>query len=317
MTSVQDSPWSKDSLLAKAKVYADEMSCFGATDWRFGLFSSLSLEFLARAALSNISPVLLADQQNWRNIMYALGKEPTSKKFSATSIGTKEVLGRLKELVPSFTEEIAGFCSKHVERRNIELHTGEAAFLDAATSEWLPRFYRACSILLLSMERPLEELVPDAEKAQEMIASLEDAAGKAVEQDIRAHAKVWGNKTDAERKTLRAQAATWATRQQGHRVKCPACESNALLHGDAIGTVSTSIGDDEVIQRQSMLPSGFECVACLLKISGFSKLSACGLGDVFTQTSTYTAAEFFSLYTEDDLEDARREGSEYEMDNNE
>lgn len=52
-------------------------------------------------------------------------------------------------------------------------------------------------------------------------------------------------------------------------------------------------------------------------IDVFSKLSACGMGNVFTETSTYTAAEYFNLYTEDDLEDARREGHDYEMDNNE
>lgn len=317
MTAPEESPWSKEALMLKAQLYAEEMGRFPANDWRFGLFSSLSLEFLARASLSNFSPVLLADQQSWRNIMYALGREATSKKFSATSIGTKEVLARLKELVPSFTEEIAGFCSKHVERRNIELHTGEAAFLEAATSEWLPRFYRACNVLLQSMDLPLQDLVPDAVKAQEMIASLEDAAARAVDQDIKAHAKVWSNTAEKDRKTLTEQATTWAARQSGHREKCPACHSPGLLNGDPIGTVDTSIGDDEVIQRQSMLPSTFECVACRLKISGFSKLSACGMGNVFTETSTYTAAEYFNLYTEDDLEDARREGHDYEMDNNE
>jgi len=66
----------------------------------------------------------------------------------------------------------------------------------------------------------------------------------------------------------------------------PVTERNAqlvtppgLLNGDPIGTVDTSIGDDEVIQRQAMLPSSFECVACRLKISGFFKLSACGMGN--------------------------------------
>ncbi|SDS88550.1 hypothetical protein SAMN05216598_3118 [Pseudomonas asplenii] len=41
------------------------------------------------------------------------------------------------------------------------------------------------------------------------------------------------------------------------------------------------------------------------------------MGNVFTETSSYTATEYFNLYTEDDLEDARRGGQGYEMDNNE
>jgi len=103
------------------------------------------------------------------------------------------------------------------------------------------------------------------------------------------------------------QATAWATRQSGHRVECPACKSTSLLHGAPVGPVSTEIDEDVVIQRQSMLPSAFECIACGLKISGISKLSACGLGDAFSEKSIYTAAEFFELYTEDDLNDARQE----------
>lgn len=43
--------------------------------------------------------------------------------------------------------------------------------------------------------------------------------------------------------------------------RCPPCNSPRLLDDDPIGTVYTSIEDDEVIQRQGMLPSKFECVA--------------------------------------------------------
>jgi hypothetical protein len=60
-----------------------------------------------------------------------------------------------------------------------------------------------------------------------------------------------------------------------------------------------------------MLPSTFECIACGLRISGLSKLSACGLGDAFTAKSIYSAADFFGLYTEDELEEARGEMPNY------
>lgn len=84
-----------------------------------------------------------------------------------------------------------------------------------------------------------------------------------------------------------------------------------------MGEVSTKILDDEFQQRQNMLPSAFERFACGLKIVGHSKLSACGLGDVFTSKSTYLPAAFFELYTEEDLEEARQEGSYFEEDFNE
>jgi hypothetical protein len=75
----------------------------------------------------------------------------------------------------------------------------------------------------------------------------------------------------------------------------------------ARGVVSTEIDDDgDIIQRQTMLPSSFECIACGLKIAGLSKLSACGLGDTFTATTRSSAAEFFNLHTDEELEEARK-----------
>ncbi|NOH73013.1 hypothetical protein F0225_16970 [Vibrio pectenicida] len=290
--------------------------------WQFGLWSSLSLELLARSALSNISPVLLADSKNWRNITFSLGNAPTAKKFNPISISTKEVLARLMELLPDFTEEMAGFCSKHTDDRNAELHSGEVIFGQNGTSRWLPRFYQSCDVLLKSMGKTLEDFVSDASNAESLIKSLGDDAAKIVKQDIVAHAKVWSNKPETDKSDAGLQATTWATRQSGHRVGCPSCFSTALLHGAPVGAVTTEINeeDDEVIQRQSMLPSNFECIACGLKISGYSKLSACGLGDTFSAKTIYTPAEFFELYTEDELQEARDEveaSYSYEPDFNE
>ncbi|MEF8697953.1 MAG: hypothetical protein V5B33_01295 [Candidatus Accumulibacter sp. UW20] len=315
--AIEPNPWSSDTLLAKAQLYIGQMNSTVADEWKYGLWSALSLELLARAALAHISPVLLADAQNWRNVMHALGKEPTAKRFTPTSISTKEVLARLSELLPDFNQEVTGFCSKHAERRNAELHSGEIVFTGLGTAEWLPKFYRACKILLESMGKQLADVVSDPELALEMIASLDNVAAKAVDQDIKAHAKVWSNKLQKERESATFQATAWATRHAGHRVSCPSCTSPAILHGSPSGPVSTSVREDEVIQRQTMLPSAFECIACGLKIAGYSKLSACKLGDAFSSTTTYTAAEFFDLYTEDQLEDARNEMPDYEPDFNE
>ncbi len=315
--TTENNSWSTEALFTKALLFSEQMSSSIADDWKFGLWSSLSLELLARASLASISPVLLADPKNWRNTMYALGNAPTSKKFTPISIGTKDVLTRLTELVPGFTPEVAGFCTTHVERRNAELHSGESAFFGLGTSEWLPKYYNSCKILLDFLGKKLDDFVADPATAQNLIDSLNDAAAKAVQQDINAHAKVWENKDDESRQTAVLQSKAWATKHSGHRTICPSCGSPALLQGSASGTVSTSVEDDEVTQRQTMQPTSMECIACGLKISGISKLSACGLGDAFTAKNTYTAAEFFELYTEDDLEEARSEMPDFEPDFNE
>jgi hypothetical protein len=165
--------------------------------------------------------------------------------------------------------------------------------------------YASCQVFLRSLGKNLEDLFSDPKLAENMIASLQDTAAKSVEKDIYDHEGLWEKKRGDEQNELIEQARTWASRRGAHRAVCPACGSPALLRGSSQGSVTTEIGEDVVVQKQTMLPAAFECIACGLKISGLSKLSACGLGDAFVSTTTLTPAEFFGLYTEQDLEEVR------------
>ncbi len=316
-SSVDSHPWSEESLFCKAQLYVERMEAHTADEAQFGFWSALALELLARATLAHISPVLLAGDRDWRNLPYALGIDVTSTKFVPRSLQAKDVLLRLQELVPGFDQENYGFCRHHMERRNSELHSGELAFESLGTSDWLPRFYLACNVLLQSMNKELEDLISDHKEAQELITAFKDDAAASVKGDIIAHNKVWNNKSDSEQEATTKQAATWATRQEGHRVECPACKSQSLLLGAPSGPVTTKVDGDEVVQRQTMLPSSFECIACGLRIFGLSKLTAAGLGNAFSATFSYPAAEYFELYTEEDLEAARQETPYYQDNFNE
>ena len=318
-TVVTPHSWCEESLFCKARLFVEQMENRNVDDWQFGLWSALGLELLCRSALAHISPVFLADNRgDWRNLSHALGMDPTTKKFTPASISAGVLMDRLSELVPTLSQEDAGFCLEHMSRRNAELHSGELVFLSLGTSSWLPRFYSVCRVLLESMDRELADLFSDTETAQTMIESLRDTAAQSVRQDIKAHQQVWSNRSSEERETATAQSEVWATKHKGHRVPCPACKSNAIVQGDRRGTVTTRINekDDTVTQKQTVVPSSFECIACGLRITGLSKLSACGLGNSFSETSIYTIPEYFDLYTEDDLERARAEFP-YEPDYNE
>ncbi len=126
--------WSKDALFAKAQRYAEEMLGHHRDDWRFAFWSSLTLELLARAALANMSPTLLAESKDrsnakdWNNLYFALGHSPKAKKFVPHSIGLAEVFSRLGQILPEFDARLVGFGTLHLQRRNEELHSGSTPF---------------------------------------------------------------------------------------------------------------------------------------------------------------------------------------------
>lgn len=299
--------WSKETLYTKARLFAEQMESYSGNDWRIAFWSALSLELVGRAALAHISPVLIAEPKNFHNLLFALGKDPVDRT-ARRSIGTEEVFKRLLKLVPTFNDEMFRFSLTHLQRRNEELHTGAIAFAQLSTSDWLPKFYWVCDILLDSMDESLAEFIADP-RAPELINSLGERASIEIKISIDNHAAVWGELPFEERVAAASQAKVWASRRNGHRVKCPACNCTALLFGEPHGRVVTEATDDEITQRQTFLPSRFQCVACRLRILGHSKLMACGLGDTFTSTTVTSPVEFYGLFTEDDLEAARDQAS--------
>lgn len=310
MSLTTPTSWEKDALLIKAQKYSEQMLQYDPTDWQFVLFSSFSLEFLSRSALSNVSPVLLADQKNWHNLYHALGFEPNTKKFLPKSIIVADVLSRLGDIYPEFNSEIEAFCLAHTGMRNAELHSGNSPYEGLSQSSWLPNFYKACSVLLKTMEKELADLIGDdaAELASKLISAALDDAAKAVSGKIKSHKAVWDEKEKADKEKLAKQAEVWATKHVGHRVDCPACGSLAILQGEPIYAPTTTLEDDTIIEKQRYLPNKFECIACGLKISGLSHLSQAGLGDVFINKNEYDAAEYYA---------PEEDWSEYEDDNNE
>ncbi len=290
------STWSADAIYKKALRYVEKMHASASDSWEHALWSGLCLELLSRAALANISPVLLADAQKWANLTHALGFPPFEAKFAPTSIPTASVLDRLKKLLPDFDTELENFCLAHTGRRNEELHSGSLPYDGINGSEWHGQFYRAAQVLLASMGYELKDFVgaDQAKVAEKEIEAAIDAAAKSVLGDVAAHAKVWDAKNTKEQEGLTARAGLWASREAGHRVDCPACENPALVVGEPIAEPHRTLEGDEITERQEHLPFMFQCVACGLKIQGLSRLSVVGLGDRYIKTQVYDASEYYA-----------------------
>jgi hypothetical protein len=205
------------------------------------------------------------------------------------------VFERLNALNPQFTRDLADFSILHLQRRNEELHSGNSTFDSLGPSSWLPTYYRACTVLIESMDHPLDILVgkEEADAARAMIAASSDESAKIVGKAIHDHQARWIAKSADELKILTEQARIWASRYAGHRVICPACKSAALNTGEPIAPPIKTMEGDVVVETQKHLPSKFECIACGLKVSGLPQLVQAGLGDTYTSTSTYDAADYY------------------------
>lgn len=297
--------WSKEALFAKAQRYVERMLEKDPLDWEFSFWSALILEMLIRASLAKISPTLVANGSDWNNLYYAIGLTPNQKKFVPKSANISELVKRVESVYPHFTLESLDFCLKHIDRRNRELHSGSLAFDELRPSQWLAKFYLVCDVLLNEIDEKLETLFGSehAKEAKKHIATLEKDNVKSVRKIIAAHELIWKSKPVDEQSNLSKQAETLATRFGGHRVNCPACKSVALLQGQASGAPRKVIDDVGVIEKQAMLPASFQCTACGLKISGYSKLAACDLGDIYTSTSHYSAVEYFDINIEEEFKE--------------
>ena len=296
--------WSKEALFSKAQRYIEKMMEKDPSDWEFGFWSALALEMLVRASISNISPALVADGKDWSSILYAVGKTPNQSKFTPKSAAISDLLNRTESIHTDFTREMLNFSISHMNNRNSDIHSGALPFDDVGSSSWLPMFYSVCKVLVESFEETLDNLFGEdmSKEADLQITALLDQNAQSVKGTINAHSIIWNGKDNEERTNLIKQAELLATRQQGHRVKCPACKSDSLLQGSSSGAPQTSVKADGIFEKQSMLPTSFECTACGLKISGLSKLVACGLGDTYISTNHYDAVEYFQIDIESEIE---------------
>ena len=149
--------WERDPLWVKSRLFFERAFEESRDDPKFGLWCSLGIELLGRAALASISPTLLAKpHEKHLYLLHALnrGKE----RVPRLSIGAKNVFDLCYELFEQFTEDDRNAALALVHHRNYELHTGAASFAGYSTQQWLASFYRACESLCEILGESLENL---------------------------------------------------------------------------------------------------------------------------------------------------------------
>lgn len=298
--------WERDALWLKARRYADRAHDAAAGDADFPFYSSLSLEFLAKAALANVHPALLAKpDDDGVSLLHALGFETRAQP---QTVEMKTVYLRLMTAVPAFTKPHMEACGQLTFHRNEELHTGAMPFEPLKESAWLPGYYGASKVLCESLGKTLADYVglEHAEKAEELLVETDKNRVASVNSKIASFAKVFAAKGDRERAALSEGAEKMilsldlALGARGVvRQSCPACKASARVMGDLINASSPFYDGSDLVVRRTYLASELKCVACGLTLSSIDEVRIGGIEPRFHTHGTLDPRDYFQFEEED------------------
>jgi hypothetical protein len=291
--------WSFDSLWQKAKLYMQRALAAERDGALFPFWATLALEFLGRATLARIHPTLLADPEGQAgdNLFYACGY-PSPKQ--PRSIMAKTVFLRCQRVVADFTHSEGDFCLALIDRRNRELHTGDAAFEDYGTQLWLAEFYRIAKLLLHGIGKNLIDFVGNSEAgaAEEMILAVEGKAKKTALDAIAAAKRTFdalGRSMQNERQEQGSSKAVELRKFGSIIISCPSCGARALLSGKTVSASEPRLEDGVILQEHVMLPVRFQCFSCGLILDGHAKLYGAELGGQYSITEEHNPVEFLRI----------------------
>lgn len=294
--------WTKDALFTKAKLYAEKAFTEEKDSPFFGIFMTFSFELLSRAAIANIHPVLLAEQDAKQgNILYALGINCSTK--SPKSIPISKVIDLCKDQIKDFSDEMSKWALLLIDRRNEELHSGGAAFSDFNQDKWIVELYRMCKVLTESMGESMETYLGTdrCEEAMSIISDYDSKIMKQVKDKIAFRKKTFeedyqNQKNDIDKKILKVHFDITAKTHMGfHKVTCPCCGNEATIHGKESSFSREKIEDDYVTIKRDVIPNSFQCDICGLKLSSYGELKVAGLPLHYTNTYTYDPIDYFGI----------------------
>jgi hypothetical protein len=304
--------WDLDSLWAKSRLYAARASAVDREDAEFPFWSILTLEMLARSALASVHPALLADPREGQNLMYAFGFGQTK---APRSIPAKTVFLRCAQIVQDFTADDVTKATALIEMRNEELHTGGTPLDGLPTRTWLVDYYRLSKTLLVYLDKGLGDLFEDDEAvaAKRMIDASDKKILGEVKRAVSECRKEWRALTKEDRKERRTRAVT-ILRLRGERAsfrpaaagdvqKCPACTTLGWVTGEVVRTGEPRVGENEILQTFTKLPTEFSCSACGLSLDGEAEMHAAGRGDLYEVEIGEDPASYYGIETADSVRD--------------
>jgi hypothetical protein len=221
------------------------------------------------------------------------------------TIKAQDAYARLKHTVKHFGTPAYEDCRKLAERRNAELHSGEAAFSTMPPAAWEGPYWNSAELMLDSFKLSLDEwLGVDATTPKQVLKAMRAAKRDAAKERIKHAAEGFKKRPDgqkrgkAEIEKLREASKgfnPFDSRSQFHYLlsnywlgECPACKCSGVLGGDSTfedPADDQADADDgfEIVER-GFNPVEFHCPTCGLVLVGEEALSVANLADEFIET---------------------------------
>lgn len=281
-------PWDSDALWVKAELFIN-YALDDVPDRTFderALWASLSLELLAKAALSRASPLLIAvPNEDGKNLLAAAGliaDEATFKTITASTL-----FKRCARAFKPFNDTEAIRIS---ESRNGYLHSAAASITPVPEAAWWPRYWALAHVLVNACDRDLDAFVGNAHRAIVEAAlaqnqqNVEERAGMLLERAKQRLARFEAGEMrapelrDWERSTDLSAGLAYST-----LVTCPACgsddgsaEGDDVLSSEWMGEQVGEADYDAWLDLE-IEADYFSCQRCRCVLDSFELLEAAGL----------------------------------------
>ena len=294
--------WDYDGLIGKARVYFERAeSVAEADDDAFAVWLLLGMEFLLRAPLAKVSPMLLADP-NGDAILHAAGFPSGSDAKEPKSIQATTVITRLRRIIEAFTAAREDDATILTALRNRELHTSEAVLASIDIPLWLPRFTRVAEVICTHLGLDATDVV--GKEVMDWGRALVDAEDKKLAHEVAT--RIATAKAFAEQLTGTEVHDRWETARASRKypavvVDCPACGLKVAVELEPIRTTNERLDNDEIVRDIISVARGLHCPVCNLALTSTAEVSTAGLPQQHTRTETETFEErILSSYEPDD-----------------
>jgi hypothetical protein len=293
--------WDYDSLIGKARVYFERAeSVDDAGDDAFAVWLLLGLEFLLRAPLAKVNPMLLADP-NGDALLHAAGFPSGPDDREPKSIQVTTVITRLRRIIEAFTADREKDATFLTALRNREMHTGEAILASIDVALWLPRFIRVADVVCTHLGLDATQVV--GKEVMDQGRALVDAEDKKLAHEITtriATAKAFAGQLTETEVHDRWEASRQSRQYADVEVNCPACSHEVALNLESVRTTNERFEDGEILRDIILVARSLHCPVCSLKLASTAEVRAAGLRQQYTRTETESIEDRFLTYYEPD-----------------